>query len=334
MKYYFENLEEPLGNWSSLLIKVKNNKKPNFRVECYDYGKIKLIINNKTIFWGTPENHSYEFLLLKEKEESFFKELPIKPINSYEIEKRKNLFDTFYFKEWSIFFAKSLCENKNNFLYDGLWLMVPYIPEKRTDWKYKALTYQRHDLINHLYDIDKALIREDFYDLDWFSQELYCVLGIKDTPKENSSRVKFWRKKIKENSLPPIFILYLSFLEEFIIIDGHSRLMASILENVKPKIIAIYPIKENNISIDNYIKLNSLKNIEINYNNSQIEVKKTNDLLINLFKENKKFKTLFTFFIQKNINNIWDNEVKNRFKEINLMNKFDLFVSRKGNYKS
>ncbi|MGD2181542.1 ParB/Srx family N-terminal domain-containing protein [Lusitaniella coriacea] len=63
-------------------------------------------------------------------------------------------------------------------------------------------------------------------------------------PNADEGRLKWWRKKAMEGSLPPILVWYLSCLDAYVIVDGHSRLLAAYLESEVPEFIAVYAANE------------------------------------------------------------------------------------------
>ena len=50
-------------------------------------------------------------------------------------------------------------------------------------------------------------------------------IAIKATPFEESGRVKFWRKKVREGTLPPIVMMHLSQLLYATFYDNHWLLL-------------------------------------------------------------------------------------------------------------
>ena len=148
-------------------------------------------------------------------------------------------------------------------------------------------------------------------------------IAVKETPYEDSGRVKFWRKKVKEGTLPPIVLMHMSQLSNSIIIDGHSRLMASILENVPPKLIILYPTIEQEIKPD--LKQADkrakalIKQFETNPN---LKLKQMNQLLISFYDDRPWLVRRTTAKFNKDENQ-WNFEVKKLIEELNLSVEID-----------
>lgn len=56
----------------------------------------------------------------------------------------------------------------------------------------------------------------------------------------DSARVKAWRKKARERALPPLLLLWVDVLGRHLLLDGHDRLLASLLEQQRPRAVALF----------------------------------------------------------------------------------------------
>lgn len=61
---------------------------------------------------------------------------------------------------------------------------------------------------------------------------------------ESHGRVKALRKLVREGLLPPVLIMWFSGLDRYVILDGHDRLLASLIEGIAPKCIALLETSE------------------------------------------------------------------------------------------
>lgn len=60
---------------------------------------------------------------------------------------------------------------------------------------------------------------------------------------EDSPRVKAWRKRAREGTLPPLLLSWSASLGTFFILDGHDRLQAAQLEQVQVAALALWPVE-------------------------------------------------------------------------------------------
>ncbi|MGV8637293.1 hypothetical protein ACV35N_35130, partial [Pseudomonas aeruginosa] len=69
--------------------------------------------------------------------------------------------------------------------------------------------------------------------LDWWGRDNDALIALRRV-EDDEGRVKWWRKKAREGELPPVLALRLNCLDACVILDGHCRLRAGLLENVAP----------------------------------------------------------------------------------------------------
>jgi hypothetical protein len=60
----------------------------------------------------------------------------------------------------------------------------------------------------------------------------------------DASRVKAWRKHAREGALPPLLLQWIDLLDGYLILDGHDRLLASLLEQRRPRAVALFPERD------------------------------------------------------------------------------------------
>lgn len=215
-----------------------------FRLEAGGNYRIQFACGDSIIFWATIVR-GYEGVWLLKNYPSDIPSL-VDSISSSEIESRRGLSSHKKMKSWSRWFIKSLCNESNKLLYEGLWILKPYTPVKRDQWKYRSLTsFQKHEN-SSIDDVKKALDEDELTWVDWWSCGSGAVIGTGLVDKY-CGRVKWWRKKVKENMLPPIFVWYINCLDAHIILDG---MMASYLEGVSPDIFVLFSGNEEDVELD------------------------------------------------------------------------------------
>ncbi|NJK31849.1 MAG: hypothetical protein HC927_05205, partial [Deltaproteobacteria bacterium] len=65
-------------------------------------------------------------------------------------------------------------------------------------------------------------------------------LALRARPDEHEGRVKMWRKQARIGRLPPIVVWWISGLDCWVLIDGHRRLLAAVLEGREVEVIGVY----------------------------------------------------------------------------------------------
>lgn len=67
---------------------------------------------------------------------------------------------------------------------------------------------------------------------------------------ESHGRIKALRKLAREGLLPPILMMWFSGLHRYVVLDGHDRLLASLLEGTAPKCVALLETSERSCVAD------------------------------------------------------------------------------------
>ncbi|GAA4086729.1 hypothetical protein [Streptomyces shaanxiensis] len=122
---------------------------------------------------------------------------------------------------------------------------------ERTDWTHQCARWLEEAEDGPLYDGRWLLSRrasfapgiwtEDFV-RDWpgGSLELYCgggwhgVLPLRRLSPPDAPRVKAYRKHARDGTLAPVLLWWVTFLDGWLILDGHDRAVAALAEGVEP----------------------------------------------------------------------------------------------------
>ncbi|MER6027903.1 hypothetical protein [Streptomyces sp. NPDC001851] len=82
---------------------------------------------------------------------------------------------------------------------------------------------------------------------DWpgGSLELYCgggwqgVLPLRELAPPDAPRVKAYRKHVREGTLAPVLLWWVPFLDGWVILDGHDRVVAALAEERTPECVVL-----------------------------------------------------------------------------------------------
>jgi hypothetical protein len=88
---------------------------------------------------------------------------------------------------------------------------------------------------------------------DWpdATLELLCgggwhgVLPLRPLPAPDAPRVKAYRKHAREGTLAPVLLWWVSFLDGWLLIDGHARAAAALLEGVQPACVELVRVPDD-----------------------------------------------------------------------------------------
>lgn len=101
-----------------------------------------------------------------------------------------------------------------------------------------AWTLKRRSL--PAYSMSSDLVREhpSAY-LDWFGDGWNGLLPLRELPPEDASRVKAYRKQAADGILPPLLLWWVTAFDGWLLLDGHSRLVAAHAEGVEPPVVEL-----------------------------------------------------------------------------------------------
>jgi hypothetical protein len=75
--------------------------------------------------------------------------------------------------------------------------------------------------------------------------------------------VKSWRKHARDGTLPPTLLLYLEIVGKWLVLDGHERLHAALLEGVAPPLLGLWPVFEEAIPVEPVRREGTLIAVEV-----------------------------------------------------------------------
>jgi hypothetical protein len=324
MNIYWKDIEEIPGKWSGLALNFESSTKPGIHLESCENARIKLVNHGDTIFWATIEWHYTGVWLVKAYNSTEQNKKPIPPITADIINNLEYSHNNLRF--WCKFFAESLIKSDSSVLYNGLWLFRPI------EFKYDCTV--SHGYQNSIFDclrvynVQNTFDREQIDWINWWTNGSCELINMKPKPDINSGRLKWWRKVAKENKLPPVLIWYLNCLDAYIIIDGHYRLYAALLENVKPDLILVYSVNEQNIITDKYRQEKIEKSLSVQIANHPESIDKINNVLIEAFDNRPYYKSVTHSQVVLESEKIWINEIEDLLLKINKLEKKDEILNR------
>ncbi|MFE0644934.1 hypothetical protein ACFW2Y_25480 [Streptomyces sp. NPDC058877] len=135
-------------------------------------------------------------------------------------------------QRWAHRFARYLVGSPDGPVHTGRWLLSPESP----------LGPSRPSGTSHA-DHWSSMLVEGHPDgcVDWFLHSCgWEVLPLRPMPDADDGRVKAYRKQVREGTLPPVLLWWVSGLDCHLVLDGHARLAASIAESVEPPLLQLH----------------------------------------------------------------------------------------------
>lgn len=311
MKNKLQQINSESGDFIGYTLEINEEKESVIQVVSFPGYKIKTQINNQNIvysnitsdYWG-----SWSIVNKLSEETQIFPFIKSSDIEQYKLARIE------YKDYWLNQIRRTIESNQIKLVPNGTWQMI-YSESLQGDWKYQNNSVGQTNLkgqqqLNEVFTSENPKYSD--FEID------NIPIAIKETPFEESGRVKFWRKKVKEGTLPPIVLMHLSQLSNSIIIDGHSRLMASISENVPPKLIILYPTIEQEIKLDLTQADKRAKALIKQYEtNPNLKLEQMNQLLISFYDDRPWLVRRTTAKFNKDENQ-WNYEVKRLIQALKL----------------
>ncbi|WP_147457422.1 hypothetical protein [Micromonospora sp. CV4] len=84
------------------------------------------------------------------------------------------------------------------------------------------------------------LVDDDGGQLDWYIHGgSGLVLPMRPMSRPDDARVKAYRKQVRDGTLPPILLWWVSGPDSYLILDGHDRLAACLADAVEPPLMTL-----------------------------------------------------------------------------------------------
>ncbi|MFF9342596.1 hypothetical protein ACF1CG_22975 [Streptomyces sp. NPDC014773] len=134
-------------------------------------------------------------------------------------------------ERWAHRFARYLGDAPDGPLHDGRWLLTP--GHRLLRWRDPAVPHAAYW---------ESMLVEGHPDgyLDWFDHAgSWEVLPLRPMPGPEDGRVKAYRKQVREGTLPPVLLWWVSGLDCHLVLDGHARLAAAIAESAEPPLLEL-----------------------------------------------------------------------------------------------
>jgi hypothetical protein len=285
MKLYFQDRLVSQERWSdwqygdawigySIAVETDSTEKAPLHLSSTAGMKCRLSLHDTVLFWAQIADDFYNVAV--------YRPLPphidiIPSITSAHIQAQKPL-QTVELRQryWATHFLEALRDSPNTCFYAGLWRMEyhqanhPYSQrDARQDpmWMSRCRT-NRWDTFKA--EDDWAFLQAHFVEINWAmcgNGNAINLFAPSQLPEE-SGRIKWWRKVIREEIsenesqikthhkaetlrlLPPILVWAINSLDAYVILDGHDRLQACILEKQAPDFLVINSYTEQNWACD------------------------------------------------------------------------------------
>lgn len=236
---YFTEHFDSGQHWLATHLKFNTPPQPFYRVYTGgEHRRFMLASPKLKCHWGQFLRGLEGILLLRNPTEIDPNDMPIPSISSADIERFKQQNPDTPLQYWANFFAEKLLLSSTHFLYAADWKIYPMKYQSAYSW-----THFESDILK----LDMNGLE---YHFDWQGFPEDSIIPLKSLPDEHAGRVKWWRKKIREHTCPPLLLWWHNHMQAFVMVDGHARLKAYQLEQVKPSCLVIHSFEHVDMGYD------------------------------------------------------------------------------------
>jgi hypothetical protein len=211
---------------------------PWLRVEAAP-GRIRVTCAGQPMLWARIHRYHYGLWRLLAGAQASWGVVP--PIRSTDLSAVREAPHTgAWWATWARWFARALTASPRTPLYPARWALTaaraadapsPPIPAAPpAHWSGLA----RVDRVRGCLD-EPALAWES-----WFTNGSGALLRTREPGPVDGARVRAFRKRARDRTLPPVLAQYVSGLDMFALLDGHDRLRAALLEGSAPPLLVLW----------------------------------------------------------------------------------------------
>ena len=256
-QYWWKDLHDRNQAWLGLALHSQRPlTSPILEMHSGHHGRMALSLRGVPLFWASMlKDHSGLWLVFNTEHPEPQAVFP--PITSPALESILRTGPEAWIGEWCRYFARYLLTADVPLLPAGRWLLRPMLPAVPTapyalqrqpalkDWRFHAPAQSGN------IGFSWSLFAEDIPDLtapvrvvqvDWWWNGTPLLARYAIQP--DAGRLKWWRKKSREGTLPPVLVRFFAGLGSFVILDGHYRLQAAIEEGIPPSFLVLSELGE------------------------------------------------------------------------------------------
>lgn len=252
MGFYWKDVETDAGRWLGLAVECEDRaggfRKPALRLESGHHGRMRLLQEvpgsavPATVFWARQLAEHAGVQLLR-SDAAIASPVPASTLDAATVQRHAALPEAQRLASWSRVFVRALSEGPASFLYPGRWLFAG-LRSSPPGWNFETEKLRMGDACWRVNGVRDGLRADPLVFIDWWSSRIDEVLNLREPPRADDGRVKWWRKHAREGALPPVLLWYLGGLRGYVIVDGHCRLQAALLERRPPEFVAAYSTHE------------------------------------------------------------------------------------------
>ncbi|MET7302034.1 hypothetical protein [Embleya sp. NPDC005575] len=223
------NLTRPGGDWHALLLDVPESARPSLRLLAARNRRFVLVDASAE----TGSEADAAPLLLAEVDPDWYGvdyrcptpyRSPLAPLRAADARALGTPNDPVWYARWAHRMADEL--SRTGPLYGGAWALSRDMDRTRLRFpEFAAPTLPAWP--------------EGRIDFNAHTYHYWEILPLRPLASAEHGRVKAYRKQVRDGSLPPVLVWWISMLQTHVVLDGHDRLAASLAEGRVPPLLVL-----------------------------------------------------------------------------------------------
>lgn len=194
-------------------------ERPTLHLQAGPGRRLRLVGPHGPSFWAQVEECSYGVHIVRSSNEAPRVLAPIDATRAASMDDRTR---------WVWWLAAQLCASPTTPLARG-----------------RCMSFERSttfDGLSRRRMLGDLLTQGAHFDQDWPLDDSNVIL-LRELSDGASARVKMWRKFLRRRRLPPVVAWWCSGLHAHVLLDGHDRLHAALLEGVRPDVMVLTDLR-------------------------------------------------------------------------------------------
>jgi hypothetical protein len=225
-------LRTPKERFAGLAFAVEGTpRRPGLRIEAASGRRVRIVAGGAPILWGRVERYHGGVWWLREEDRAPV----IGPIDAPVVRTAPDGDRDEWYAHWARHLLGELVRSHRSPLDGGDWELRRAID---------ARAEERKEDLTVVENLEAGVPPGTHGFEDWGISGSGGILGRRPPSPGDNGRVKAWRKRARDGTLPPVLLTFVTAFDMHLVLDGHDRLQAALLEGQWPPMLTLTPIVE------------------------------------------------------------------------------------------
>ncbi|MEZ4393340.1 MAG: hypothetical protein R3A48_19820 [Polyangiales bacterium] len=248
------------GAWRGIRAEVDRDElppRPAWRTEVARGGRARVVAGDSVRWWARQDQRWRSITLLRG--EALTPEAAVvPPVRASDLRACAHAPGTVaWWRHWSRWFLRALIASPRSVMHPGAWWAtplesdeLPWLPVLDGARPRSAPSVRWSSSRRALRRVDGPPWREATWDENWCLHGSEALLPMRPASPPDRARVKSWRKRAREGTLPPVLVHFVSALDMHALLDGHDRLVAAREEGVAIPWLRVNALRFDRFALD------------------------------------------------------------------------------------